>query len=210
MRDQLRDLRLARASWRRRIRRGHAPVQRQLARPEAEAVHIVTVELFLVPGLVQTAEYARAVLASAAAEMAEVLAEPDTDAAVRARIRRQDVLYDPAKQIDIVVTETALRYRACPVPVLRGQLDRIGGLIGLSNVHIGIIPLVRQLPVVPLHGYLQLDDQIIVELNHTELTVGDPDEVAVYQRITDLLWTVAVEGDAARALLARIAADLAG
>lgn len=208
VRDQLRDLRLATASWRRRVRRGHAPVQRQLARREADAAHIVNVELFVVPGLVQTAEYARAVLVSAAAEMADVLPEPDTDAAVRARIRRQDVLYDPAKQIDILVTETALRYRAWPAAVQRGQLDRLSGLLGLPNVRIGIVPLAARLPVVPLHGYLRLDDQVIVELNHTELAVTDPDEVAVYRRITDLLWTGAAEGEQARTLLGTIASAM--
>lgn len=209
LRSELLDLRVAKASWRRRLAAGHAPIQRQQASREASATHIVTFELALVPGLVQTAEYARAVLTSAAAEMADVMPKPDTEAAVTARIRRQEILYDPSKRIEVLVTESALRYRVCPASVLIGQIDRIASLIGLSNLRVGVIPFSRRLPVVPLHGYMVLDNEIVIELNHTELAVTDPNEIAVYRHITELLWSAALESEGARTFLATIASDIA-
>lgn len=207
VRDQLRDLRLARASWRRRLRVGHTPEQVDLRRREQAATHLVQVEFFLVPGLVQTAEYARAVFASAATlhESAS-----DADAAVAARMRRQDVLYDPAKRVEVLLGESALRYPVAAPAVLAGQLDRLVSVIGLPNVRLGIIPLDTVLPVINLHGYQMLDDEVLVEINHSELTVTDADEVALYRRITDGLWSVAAEGDQARALLVRVADEMGG
>jgi transcriptional regulator with XRE-family HTH domain len=205
MRDRLRDLRLARASWRRRLRSGHTPAQVELGDRERTATHLVQVEFFVVPGLVQTAEYARALFA-VAAEMHS--SPPDLDAAVLARMRRQEVLYDPAKTVEILVGESALRYPIAARSVMVGQLDRIANLTGLPTVRLGVIPLDERLPVVALHGHLMLDNEVVVEVNHTDVPVTDPEDVALYRLITDRLWSVALEGDRARALLARIAADV--
>jgi hypothetical protein len=118
---------------------------------------------------------------------------PDLDAAVLARMRRQEVLYDPAKQVEILVGESALRYPIAAPPVMVGQLDRIANLIGLPTVRLGVIPLDIRLPVVALHGHLMLDDQVIVEVNHTDVPVTDPEDVALYRLLTDRLWSVALE-----------------
>ncbi len=207
VRDQLRDLRLSKSSWRRRLRAGNTPVQRQIGHAERAATHIVQVEFFLVPGLAQTPDYARAVFLAAAAETDTPM---DTDAAVLARMHRQDVLYDPTKRIEMIIAETALAYPVCSPTVLRGQLDRLRGLIGLPTVRLGILPLGTRLPVISMHGFTMLDDQVSIEVNHTEITVTDPIDSAHYQRITDQLWTVAAENDAARAVLDRVASGLAG
>jgi transcriptional regulator with XRE-family HTH domain len=206
-RDRLRELRLARASWRRRLRTGHAPLQVSAHELERKAARIVMVEFHVVPGLVQTAEYARA----AFAKLAVVHQTPrDTDAAVRERMRRQEVLYDPAKQIELLVAEAALRNPICPASTMRGQLDRLAAISAFNNVRMGVIPLDRELPIMPMHGFWMIDDQVLVEIHHSEVTATDPDDLALYNRITDALWTVAVEGEQARALLTRIAGMLAG
>ena len=131
LRDQLRDLRLSRSSWKRQLRAGHEKVQSRFAEREQAAAHIVMVEFYIVPGLVQTAEYARAVFTAAAAKAGTV---PDTDAAVLARLRRQNILYDPAKHIDILIAETALLYPISTVATLRGQVDRLISMIGLPKI----------------------------------------------------------------------------
>ncbi|MQA11456.1 MAG: helix-turn-helix domain-containing protein [Pseudonocardiaceae bacterium] len=205
IRDEVRDIRLARDSWRQQLRRGHADRQRAEAVAEHEAARITVVEPFLVPGLVQTADYARAVF-TIAAEIHETPA--DTDDAVRERIRRQDVLYNPDKHIEILIAETALRYPICPAPVMGPQLDRLANLVGLPHVRLGVIPIDKVLPTITMHGYAILDDSVTIEINHTELAVTDPDEVALYRRITDGLWEAATEGNEARAILQRVTADL--
>ncbi|GAA1252997.1 helix-turn-helix transcriptional regulator [Prauserella halophila] len=205
LRDEARELRLDRDRWKRRLRHGHATVQRGTAVSERAASHITMVEFFLVPGLVQTPDYARRVFEIAAAM---VDSPDDADTAVRERVRRQDVLYDPSRTVEILVSEAALRNPICSPEAMRGQLDRLTNLAGLGHVRLGVIPLDVQLPTITLHGYTILDDAVTVEVNHTDVTATDPDDVALYRSITDQLWGVAAEGDAARRVLTRVASDL--
>lgn len=201
VRDQMRDIRLARDSWKRQLRHGHAGRQRVEAHSEQQAQRIVSVEVMLVPGLVQTADYARAVFAMAAAQHDT---PPDTEDAVRERIRRQDVLYAADKQIEILVHELALRTPIAGPDVMRAQIDRVGSLIGLSHLRLGIIPLGTVVPNMTMTGYTIHDDTVRVEINHTEVVTDDPDDLATYLRVTDDLWSVAAAGEAARAILARL------
>lgn len=206
LRDKVREIRLDRDRWKRQLRRGHADLQRNTAATERDATRIVTVEFFLLPGLVQTADYARTVFTLAA----EMHATPhDTDDAVRERIRRQDVLYDPHKSVEILVSEAALRYPICPPTVMRAQLDRLTTLAGMTHVRLGILPLDTVLPTITMHGYQMLDDTVIIEVNHTEIVATDPDDVALYQTITERLWEAAAQGDDAREILTRILAHQA-
>lgn len=95
-------------------------------------------------------------------------------------------------------------------PVLRGQLDRLVALIDLPNVRIGVVALGARLPVVVMHAFSIRDDTVTVELGHTELVSDDPADLALYGRLLDRLWSVALEGADARALLTRVAVGLAG
>jgi transcriptional regulator with XRE-family HTH domain len=201
VRDELRDIRLARDRWRHQLREGHADRQRREAAAEREVTRIASVEFFVVPGLVQSADYARHLFGMAAG-MHETPGDPD--AALAERIRRQAVLYDSAKTVEILVGESALRYPICPPQILLAQADRLVALLDLNHVRLGVVPLDTELPTITMHGYTILDDMVIVEINHTEITVTEADDVALYQRITADLWRTAVQGDDARALLRRI------
>ncbi|WP_432845953.1 helix-turn-helix domain-containing protein [Amycolatopsis sp. CA-161197] len=201
LRDQLVDIRVERDRWKQQLRHGHSDRQRDEAIAERDATRIVSVELFLVNGLVQIPAYARSVFELAAGMHAT---PADTDAAVRERIQRQDVLYDPSKRIEVLIGESALRYPIATVPVLRAQIDRLLNLIGLAHVRLGIVPLDALQPTITMHGFTIHDDTVIVEINHAELTVTDADDVALYNDIVDRLWDVAAEGEDARAVLMRV------
>ncbi|MBC6450312.1 helix-turn-helix domain-containing protein [Actinokineospora xionganensis] len=198
VRDELREIRLARDRWRRQLREGHADRQRREAEAEQEATRLVSVEFFVVPGLAQAADYARHLFVMAA-RLHET--PSDTEAAVAERIRRQAVLYDSTKTVEILVGESALRYPICPAPIMRAQVDRLLGLLDLRHVRLGIVPLDTELPTITMHGYAILDDEVTVEINHTELRITDVDDVELYERITADLWRIALEGDEARAML---------
>ena len=206
LRATLVDLRLERDRWKRQLKQGHAARQRGEAAAERDASRVVTVEFFVVNGLVQIPDYARVVF-ELASEMHRTPA--DTDQAVRARVQRQDVLYDPSKTIEILLGESALRYPICPAPVMRAQLDRLLNVIGLPHVRFGIVPLDRQLPTITMHGFTIHDDTVLVETNHTELTAVDAEDVELYESIVEKLWDAAVTGDDARRLLQRALEDLA-
>lgn len=191
VRDQLRDLRIARSD--RSPRRAGTNLRRG-------ATHLVEVEFFLMPGLVRTADYAHAVAAST---MRRAPLPSDTD-----RIRRQEVLYDPEKQVEILVGEAALRYPIATPPVLAGQLDRLAGLTGLPNLRLGIVPSDVPLPIAGPHGYALLDDEVVLSANHGEVVLTDAADVEVYREITAALWKIALAGDQARASLAKASAAL--
>ncbi|WP_158840976.1 helix-turn-helix domain-containing protein [Saccharothrix deserti] len=206
LRNQLRDLRIAQSTWRRQLRSGHRARQEQDEREEQAAAVIRAVDVMAVPGLVQTPDYARRILVTQA-ELLEVPAG-DVDAAVNARMRRQRVLYEPDRRIELLVAEAALGMAVCPAAEMRAQVDRLQSVIGLPNVRLGVLPLHVQYPHLLPHGYWIVDDEVFIELVHSEVRVNDPEQVAIYSKLTDRLWTVALEGNDARTLLARVAATL--
>lgn len=205
LRDELRTIRLEAASWKRQLRTGHQQRQDQSREAEAQADAIRAFELVVVPGLVQTADYARHVF-STSAELQQV--PQDTDAAVQVRLERQHALYDSAKHVELLIAESALRYFACPAQTMLAQIDRLLALCGLSTVRFGIIPLNTRLPYIPASGFWIVGDAVFVETVNTEINTDDPDDLALYHRLIDNLWLAAVEGDDARRLLVAISTDL--
>jgi hypothetical protein len=206
LRATLRSIRADEARWTRQAAAGHRAVQEDMASLEQRARTIRQFDLALVPGLLQTADYAAAVFRS----LADVRGTPrDTDQAVRARMLRQSVLYDSTKTITLLTSEFALRHAIGDRDVMAGQLDRLIALEGLRSVHFGIVPLNAVLPVPALHGFCILnDEQVIVETLHDEASTHDPADIALYNRVADALWTAAVTGDEARHIIQRSAQTL--
>jgi transcriptional regulator with XRE-family HTH domain len=205
LRDELRAIRVEEARWNRRLRVGHRAIQETVGEAELAATRIASVSLTLVPGLLQTAEYARHVF-TALASLAD--SPPDTDAAVHVRMERQRVLYDSSKRVELLVSEAALRHPVGPPSVMLAQFDRLIAVQQLPSLRFGIIPMATILPTVVMHDFVIKDDAVTIELSHTEMATGEAEDLALYERLLDLLWSVAVEGEQARALLARIAADV--
>ena len=168
-------------------------------------------ETSLVPGLLQTAEYARRVFVM----FDPAYAELDIPAVVAGRLDRQVALFDPAQRFAFLITEGALRWRIGPPPVLLSQLDRIASLGTLENVSIGLIPQAAPVLIHVPHGFVifeptdrDADAVVMVETVHANLTINDPLHIALYRRQWSLLEKMAVFGDAAHDLLAMIAADV--
>lgn len=201
LRQELREIRMEAASWKSQLRTGHRARQEYSDQLERNAAHIRMFESALVPGLVQTAEYARHVFDSAA----DLHQTPhDTDEAVRTRMARQDVLYDSNKTIEILCSEAALRHPVAPPGVMVAQLDRLLALSGMSTMNLAVLPLDAQLPVAPLHGFVIVDDLALVETLNTEMSVTDPDELATFHRFFGGLQNTAVDGADAREILQRL------
>lgn len=204
LRDQLRTIRLDEAS--RRRRRGterDRPSDGAGFEQAASAIRIF--ELAMVPALVQTAEYARHVLVAAAEWGGTTI---DIERALRARMELQQVLYSPEKNIEITLSETALRLQTCSREVLGAQIDRLLALQGLPGVRFGMLPLDTQLPVLPTHGFWIVDDTVLIRTVTTEIVTRDPRDLALYRRMADTLAAAALVGNQARALLGRIAERL--
>ena len=194
------------ATWRRQHRAGVLARQHDLLDLETQVIFIRAFDPVVIPGLLQTAEYARWRLA----EGPELYESPDdVAAAVRVRMQRQEILYNPAKRFRFVVTEATLRYRLCPVETLRGQLDRLIAVSSLGNVEFGVIPFVARVPLAPMHGFWIFDDQLVtVETFGAELMLRERAEIELYTKVFDTLQETALHGEQARAVLTRILEDL--
>ncbi|MFE6975595.1 helix-turn-helix domain-containing protein [Streptomyces sp. NPDC057682] len=194
-------------SWRRQLRAGHKPVQDALLVEYERSAELRAWQSSMVVGLLQTPDYARSVFSAFAA----LHRSPrDLEEAVRARMRRQDLLYQSGRTFHIVMWEAALHAGVCPPAVLAAQLDRLVGVIGLDTVRLGIVPFGAQVSVPPGPGFWIYDDRLaIVEDWHAELWLDDEPSLTVYQRVWDALRESAVYGSTAHRLISRARAQVA-
>ncbi|MEV6833615.1 helix-turn-helix transcriptional regulator [Streptomyces sp. NPDC051133] len=192
-------------SWRRQLRAGHRPVQDVLTIEYERSTELRAWEGAMVVGMLQTPEYARHVFT----RYAELHQAPrDIEDAVRARIARQALLYEPGRVFRILLWEAALYACVAPRDVIAGQIDRLASVIGLDTVQLGIVPFGAQLAVPPANAFWLYDDRLaIVEDWHAELWLDDTETVGLYRRVWDTLAAAAVYGTQARRLLARARAQ---
>jgi transcriptional regulator with XRE-family HTH domain len=191
--------------------RNRTPVQDDIERRELRARLTRTFQPSFVPGLLQTAEYARRVIAmtrfpGAADELAETLA---------GRLRRQLVVYEEGRRFEFLITEAALRWRPGPPRLLIAQLDRIASLATLDNVSIGIIPADTETASPTAHGFVIYsandngqEPYAEVEMVHASLLVHEPADVGLYLRRWELLTETAVFDEDAGALLAKVCSSV--
>lgn len=194
------------AEWQRILRSGMAGHQLELSAQDAKTRLYRSFEPSVVPGLLQTAEYARAVL-SRAARLHNV--PDDVNSAVARRMRRQEMLYRRDKTFHFVLTEGTLRNRLSAIDTLVGQLDRLVSLTSLRNVHLGVISYDAELEVDLRHGFMIYNaDLVRVETYSAELNLRQPHEIELYGAVFEMSAAMARYGAAARTLINRVIADL--
>jgi len=194
------------AEWWRVLRRGLRAHQDTIMALDAGTHAFRAFEPTVVPGLLQTADYARTRFEQGIAEFGV----HDVDDAVRARLQRQEMLYRADKRFHLVLTEATLRYSLCPPEVMLGQLDRLIALAALPTVRLGVIGFGTRCTVAPLHGFwLFDDDRVVVETYSAELNLAQPQEIELYRRTFDALAADASYGRAARAIITNVIDDLA-
>jgi transcriptional regulator with XRE-family HTH domain len=199
---ELRAMRYEYATWTHQLRSGTARRQRANLPLEANAALVRVFVPDMVPGLLQTAEYARHVFA----RLVNLHGIPnDINEGVRTRIRRQQVLYDPANRFRFLLTEAALLYRLCPPSVHRGQLDRLLAAAGMDTITLAIIPFTATLPVVPSHAFTMFDDTLVlIETIGAELAFRAAEEKALYAEVFERLWKVGVQHHDAATLINKV------
>jgi transcriptional regulator with XRE-family HTH domain len=203
----LHTLEVQHAEWQRILRTGLKPRQQQLIEWDQKTRLFRAFEATVIPGLLQTGEYAR----SRFAESIRRLKLPnDINEAVAARVQRQEILYRPDKRFHFVLTEAALRLRLCPSEVMLGQLDRLISLSSLPNVRLGIISFETQYTTSPWHGFWLYDNErVLVETFSAALDLRQPQEIELYGNAFEQLAAAASYGRSARAIVNRVIDDLA-
>ncbi|MFM9447558.1 helix-turn-helix transcriptional regulator [Streptomyces acidiscabies] len=189
--------------WRRIERAGLKHVQ-QSAAPMYERTHrFRDYQSWVIPGLLQSAAYTRAVL-NIATHLREGPSDvDDVDAAVALRMDRQHVLHSGGRRFAFLIEEWVLRTVIGDQATMAGALGHLISVASLPSVSLGIIPMgVPRGGGWPTESFLIYDDfQVGVELVSAHLKVTQPSEIAEYARTFAELSTIAVYGARARTLI---------
>jgi len=114
---------------------------------EDEATSILTWQLECVPGLLQTAEYARQVNGG----YQRVTATPPgkMERLVQVRLSRQEILTRQSPpELSVVIDESALLRELADPPVMRAQLERLVEASQMPGVTVRVLPLRGPHPVI--------------------------------------------------------------
>lgn len=183
--------------------------QRAYAELEAGAARIVDYQPVLVPGLLQTPEYAR-LRVSAGALLAD---DVDVDADVRARGVRQEVLRrpDPPHYVALI-DEHACDPGGLPAEVWRDQIRHLAVLAERPHVTIRLLPRDASPygdlhPLAPFSYYAYPDPAdprtVLVETLTTDLRLVTEADVARYEQLVDWLLVAALPEEETVELLTR-------
>ncbi|MER5362337.1 helix-turn-helix transcriptional regulator [Streptomyces sp. NPDC002785] len=184
-------------AWRLLRRMGPWKHQKTIRAIEAGTTTLRLFQGQLIPGLLQTPEYASAVFS-----LPPALPEETRAKTVAARLERQSVLYQPGRSFHFLICEHVLRWRISEPVVMALQLDRLVSVSRLPNVSLGVVPSDRRMPDFPMTCFSLHDDRlVIVETFHSEVTTRDPKDVQLYLDTFERFAAVAVYDDAMRTLV---------
>lgn len=178
---------------------------------EAEASRLRLFNPLLVPGALQTREYARAMLGKGPAN------EGETEPKLAARIQRQSKLLDRGDQVEIhvILDEAAVRRLVGGPEVMRAQLTRLLDVSTSPNVRFQIVPFVTGALAWPTGPFTIFDfpDSTESSVVYVENLTGDiyverPSAVQLVAAVFDELSADALGPGPSRTLLGRIRAEL--
>ncbi|MFI7020231.1 Scr1 family TA system antitoxin-like transcriptional regulator [Streptomyces sp. NPDC050164] len=179
---------------------------RRWARLERVAVSLCTYECRLVPGLLQSEGYARALFEN----RIPLLTDEQLEAQVAARMERQRMLYErPTVPFHFIVEEAVLRRRLGGAEVWREQLNHVLEHTSPRNVTLQIMPLEAEYHSC-MDGPLRLLETpegrrlAYSEGQESGRLIGDPKEARVLQQRYDTLRSQALHPKDSRALLERL------
>ncbi|WP_326595551.1 helix-turn-helix domain-containing protein [Streptomyces sp. NBC_01803] len=196
---RLRGLETQYRSWRRQLAGGYRSVQEAHGAQARQTRVRRSFDPTLVPGLLQTADYAHGVLTRYAALHT---ARRDIEAAVRARMRRQDILEESGRTFHFLLWEGALRARPCTSDVLSAQLEHLATRLGPGHVRLGVVPFASDMNVPAGVGFSLHDDRLVItETWHAEMWLDDPADVAVHVSAWEALERNAAYGAEAHRLI---------
>ena len=180
---------------------------------ESEAVRLRDFQPLVMPGLLQTEDYARAVLRAAphAGSGAEI------DRQVALRMERQAILGQAIPpDLWVVLSESVLRVHVGGPAVLRVQLMRLAEVAERPNVTLQVLPFTTAAHVQPISPFTMLEftddaDPTVVYLEHLtgSLLLENEDEVRRYRVVFDHLRAEALGTGQTADLIARVTAELA-
>jgi transcriptional regulator with XRE-family HTH domain len=178
------------------------------AAAEAERTFVPT----LVPGLLQTEAYARAIIGSSLV--------PTSEEQVRQRIqvrmkRQRELIKDGSLVLSVVIDEAALLRQIGGPDAMREQLAYLVEMANRENSTLQVLPLAKGSHPAITGGFTILEfpgviatKVVYLENMTSELFIVNPDEVSLYSNSFDILREVALAQDDSVSLITRIAGQL--
>jgi transcriptional regulator with XRE-family HTH domain len=186
---------------------GLLPALGNLIGLEAEAATIRTYEPELIPGLLQTADYARAVIrAGYPGDTMEQISRR-----VDIRLERQETLTrtdPPPPKVSVVLNEGVLARRVGSPEVMRAQLEHLIRERDRANVVIQVLPFsTGEHPAMvgpfTMLTFLDPADPGVVNVENVlgALAMEQPEEIRAYEEVWSALQSRAVSPDDTRAVI---------
>ena len=174
---------------------------------EAAASLIRSYDAQFIPGLLQTKDYAHALIRSGLDE----LSDAQVDRRVSLRMRRQQLLHQPAPpRLWAVIDEAALRRPAGGAATMRAQLRQLIETAELPNVTLQVLPFSAGdtpvgMPITVLRfPEGELPDVVYSEQLAGALYLDKPADTELYRHVMNRLATAAAPQKATAAILAQI------
>lgn len=173
---------------------------------ESEAVSISDFGLGFMPGLLQTADYARAIVSAAVPKWVPEIVEER----LQGRMIRQQLLYaENAPLFEAVVDESVLHRVVGSRAVMRAQLERLLELAELPKVTLQVIPYdAGALPagnnkfIILRFASPTVKDVIYIEGLTGDIYLDEPSDVETYNTTFRTLVQLAASTDKTRAMIA--------
>lgn len=190
-------------------RRGHAEYFERVLEAEKHAETIEEWGPTVIPGLLQTEPYMRALFQ---AERAQSLEEIDEK--IEARLARARLFEDGHKNPEywVILHESVLRMPVLPPQEMAEQLEHIAALAKRRRIVPQVLPWSAgahplMLGNAMLLTFADAPPLVYTESQHHGITVDDPALVKQYQKSYDLLRAVALSPEASLALIEEAAED---
>jgi transcriptional regulator with XRE-family HTH domain len=173
---------------------------------EAEAASISDYGLGIMPGLLQTPDYARAVVKAAVPKWVPEVVEQR----VQGRMARQQLLFSAsAPAFEAVVDESVLHRVVGSPAIMKAQLERLLDLSGLPSVTLRVIPYgAGALPagnnkfIILRFALPAVSDVVFIEGLTGDLYLEEPHDVEVYNTTFRTLIQLAASPGATRDIIA--------
>ncbi|MFI1378942.1 helix-turn-helix domain-containing protein [Embleya sp. NPDC020886] len=180
---------------------------------EAEATSARSHQVTLVPGLLQTPDYARTVTRS----LSPVSTPSQVDALVDVRLARQAATLSRSTPLELwaIVDESALRRAIGGPATMRRQLQHLLAVSEQPNITLQVLPFASGAHAGLLGSFVILEfpipgdlDVVYVEEQTSNLFIERDDDLKTYSSTFDLLRAAAADVEPSRDLMHTIAKDL--
>jgi transcriptional regulator with XRE-family HTH domain len=187
------------------------PTYRDFISLESQASGMRTLETSVVPGLLQTPEYARAVTRA----VVDGLDGGRLDALVEVRLARQDVLHaHPPLELDVVLDEAVLRREVGGPEVMARQLERLAEAARLPQVRLQVLPFAAGEHIgvtgpFVIFSFSSTSDLDVVVIDHltSSLHLERKEDLEAYAEAFDALRSHALPPEDSLDLIARTRRD---